>query len=210
MTSCSDLLRTLLWTWWWHAGNGNSPPSFHVQPLTGRSVTSIIYWSQNWRWKSQTCYEKVKIYVCEKTLHKKFRLVFVWLKLIQFLLTLPLLFPKSGNYLQTRFWLHWSWSDPSGPRKCGVGVVGDGEGCNDDVGNDGAVLIRQQVHVGGYTLIRIVQVLFVWNMVAILHEKKLFYSYKIFSYVRELDRHEFAMYIFLISEVYIKLTKNIK
>ena len=45
---------------------------------------------------------------------------------------------------------------PSGPGVCVVGVVGDGEGRDDDLGDDGAVAGAKQIHIGRNPLIRIV------------------------------------------------------
>ncbi len=45
---------------------------------------------------------------------------------------------------------------PSGPGVRVVGVVRDGEGGDDDLCNDGAVVGAQQVDIGGDPLIRIV------------------------------------------------------
>jgi hypothetical protein len=64
----------------------------------------------------------------------------------------------SKNTLQS--WakpLHRGGSDPACPGERVVGVVGDGEGSDDEVGDDGAEVPAQNVDVRRHPLVRIVQ-----------------------------------------------------
>jgi hypothetical protein len=53
---------------------------------------------------------------------------------------------------------------PAGPAVRVVGVVGDGERRDDDLGDDGAVVGAQQINVGGDPLIRIVDFILTYGL----------------------------------------------
>ena len=57
--------------------------------------------------------------------------------------------------------LHRGRPDPSSPGESVVGVVGDGEGRDDDVGDDGPEVSTQDVDVGRHPLVGVVQLGFV-------------------------------------------------